>query len=783
MANILKKLFIVLALSFVIVTVVKANENRAETSDDYIFDNYDYIEDAKLASSRFTKPDDLSLVDPADYVEITSHDDLIAENTKFKLYFNEDNIGFKVLNKATNYVWSTAIDDANAGTYTGLLSSGIGIEYILTDKDMFIEANIGISETVFSAEQELTDNGINLSLSLGGYCSTRTCTRLYDAYLDGRYTLEEMEAVGFTQIGIGFDMQVELTDSGIEVSVPYDSITEEYDNILLSSIIMFPGLGATEMDSIPGYMVIPDGSGALIRYEDNQGKFNAPFEEYFFGKNYGLSDVSTSNANYKLTMPMFGAVHGVNQNAFIGIVEEGMFNARLLAYPNGANNLNYNLIFPKFDFKQVYRQSFSSDGSGGAKKYLNTSTSDIRVKYDFLKNADANYVGIAGDYRQYLLNLGELTRQNQTGDISMFLNYLMSDNENSFLGNSLVEMSTVEQVKEMYDFFIDSGVLKQTAGLMGWNDGGFSGETPAKVNFENRLGSNKSYRSLIDYISETNRVLLLNDYVFASEDTNGISYRFDVAKGSNRFKMTFQCDTCVHNDTYVLYPETTRDLALSSYDDYVKNNVEVLFMDMASVLFSYYASGNYNREDSYQYYLEVFQQYQGIGNYMYPFSYAFPYTNAFFEMPLYNSQMKYYDDVVPLMQIVLKGSIDMYSSYLNYNSLGRETLLNLIDFGMNPAYVLSYEPSSLLKETDLGRYYTTQYDLWKDTIVSEYNYVNDALKYVNGELITARVVLDYGIVRVSYSNGVDIYINYTSKDYATGLISIPAFDYVLGGVS
>jgi len=586
-ANLLKKIFIILALSLLIFTVVKASEFKSETID-YQFDNYDYIEQAKLASSRYTKPDDLSIVNPTNYVKITSHDDLIADNANYELYYNKDIISFKVLDKTTNYVWATAVDNPDAGTYTGLLSSGIGIEYILTDKDMFIEENIGIAETVFSAEEELTENGINLSLSLGGYCATRTCTRLYDAYLDGRYTLEEMKEFGFTEINIGFDLQVTLTDSGI-----------------------FPGLGATKMDYIPGYMVIPDGSGALIRYEDNQDKFNSPFEEYYFGKNYGLRDVSTSNANYNLTMPIYGAVHGVNQNAFIGIIEEGMLNARLLAYPNGAHNLDYNLIFPKFDFKQVYRQSFSSDGFGGALKYLNTSTSDIRVKFDFLKNQNANYVGIAGDYRDYLLELGDITRQSQSGDISIFMNFLMSDNENSFLGNNLVKMSTVDQVKTMYDYFINQGLLKQSVGLMGWNEGGFSGKLPAKLNFENRLGSNKSYRSLINYISQDNRVLLLNDYIFASKDTSGISYRFDVAKGSNRFKMSIECDTCVHNEIYVLYPETSRDLAVSAYNDYVDENVEVLFMRLASILFSYYNSGNYNREDSYQYYLDVLEQYKG----------------------------------------------------------------------------------------------------------------------------------------------------------------------------
>jgi hypothetical protein len=125
----------------------------------------------------------------------------------------------------------------------------------------------------------------------------------------------------------------------------------------------------------------------------------------------------------------------------------------------------------------------------------------------------------------------------------------------------------------------------------------------------------------------------------------------------------------------------------------------------------------------------------------------------------------------------------MYSSYLNFNSLGKETILNLIDFGMNPSYILTYEPSSNLKDTDIAYFYTTEFDLWKESVQEEYDYINNALKYVNGESITSRVVLDYGIVEVTYSNGVNIYINYTSNDYVVNDITIPSMDYYLGGVN
>lgn len=783
MNSLLKKSLLILCLGGIGFSIV--NANTIEQNDtDYEFSNYQFIEDAKLASSRYTRQEDFSIVDPSLYIEITEDDELITENSNFALYYKEDNVSFKVLNKNTNYVWATAIDDPDAGTYTGLLSSGIGIEYIKVQKDMFVEQNVGISDTVFIAETVLIENGIKISLNFGGYCSTRTCERLYPKYLEGDYTKEEMIDFGLTEINVGFDFIVTLNSEGINAYVPYDSIYEDNpDEIVLSTIIIFPSLGATLMDEIPGYMVIPDGAGALIRYEDNESKFIAPFEERFYGINIGLNSLRESVLNYPLSMPIFGAVHGINQNAFIGIIEEGEFNARLLSYPNGSHNLPYNLIFTKIDFKQTYRQSFSSDGTGGAMRYLDMNTSNISINYNFLSGNESTYVGIANEYKEYLINNDILSSLEKSDNIDIFIQYLMADSENSFFGSKVVKMSTVEEVLEMYKYFMDQGLVNQNVSLMGWNDGGYSGELPSDLDFENKLGSNNDFEDLIKYINIDNKVMLVNDYLFGSSDTNSLSYRQDVAKGSNRFKLELYCDSCVHKDFYVLYPSVSKKLALKDYSDYIKEDTEVLFFNIASFLFSYYDSGQYIREDALNYYIEIMEQYNGIGNYVYPYSYAYEYTTEFHGTPLYNSQLKYYDDLVPLLQIVLRGNIEMYSPYLNYNSLGREQILTLIDFGMNPSYVISSAPSSYLKDTDISNFFTTEFSLWKNSVVEEYNYINGALKYVDGEAIINREVLDLGIVRVTYANNVEIYINYTSSAYTYNSITINPMDYYVGGIN
>ncbi|MDM7320110.1 MAG: DUF5696 domain-containing protein, partial [Fervidobacterium sp.] len=40
--------------------------------------------------------------------------------------------------------------------------------------------------------------------------------------------------------------------------------------------------------------------------------------------------------------------------------------------------------------------------------------------------------------------------------------------------------------------------------------------------------------------------------------------------------------------------------------------------------------------------------------------------------------------------------------------------------------------------------------------------------------ITDRIVIKPGVVKVSYSNGYEIYINYTNKEFKDGLVVVPA---------
>lgn len=780
MFKLIKRLFIATLFLTLSIVFIHAQTHDQDPSGGSENDYYNYIEQQKLSSSLYSKPEDDTLVDPEMFISIEAEDTLVSDNDSLELYMNEETLNFKIRNKDTNYVWSTALSEPDAGNYDGLLTSGIGIEYINKEQNMSENTNIGLVDTEFTLDTTDTANGVSIDVEIGGYCSTRNCSRLYEDYQDGVYDLEHMIQLGLTEIDVAFTLDVSLTDKGITAHIPFESITQEEDEwTTLSSIILFPSLGATRLDDVPGYMVIPDGVGAVIRYEDNMGQYGTPFEERFYGENLGLASGRQSVTSYPLSMPIFGAVHGHKQHAMSGIIESGDINARLLAYPNGSANQDYNLVFPKFDIRQRYRQSFTSDGSGGARRVADTLSDDITVHYNFLSDTEATYAGIAKNYRNFLADK-DIIRPLDTEDVNIPLHtqYLMSDSRSQFIGNSVIEMTSVSSIERMIEAFNNANITNQKVSLMGWNDGGYSGHLPTNLDFENKLGSNNEFRDLI----KATDAYLLNNYIAATDATDNVTYRSDVAQGVDRFQLEDECESCTYNSHYLLYPEKTRALAMDHYEDFTEEEANMLFESLGSTVFSYYDNTIYNRSDAFNHYETIMDTYNEKAAYMYPNAYAYPYTDEFFGAPLFNSQLKYYDDLVPLLPIALSGHMDLYGQFMNFNSLGREQTLMLIDFNINPSFILSEQESNELSGTDIEYMFSTHFEKWEESVIEDYHYMNDALQYVRGEAIESRDVLEMGVVEVTYSNGVVIVINYTSQDVTYDGTTINPLDYHVGGL-
>ena len=146
-------------------------------------------------------------------------------------------------------------------------------------------------------------------------------------------------------------------------------------------------------------------------------------------------------------------------------------------------------------------------------------------------------------------------------------------------------------------------------------------------------------------------------------------------------------------------------------------------------------------------------------------------------MPLYHDRSRFITDSVPFLQILLRGYIDYYSTYLNFSTNQEIDLLKCIEYGSNLAYLISAEESYLIANTLSNHMYATHYESNKENIFEQINTATIVLNHVKNETIEDRYVVADGVVEVTYSNGVRIYVNYTSDNYKYGNIEIPTMGY------
>lgn len=200
---------------------------------------------------------------------------------------------------------------------------------------------------------------------------------------------------------------------------------------------------------------------------------------------------------------------------------------------------------------------------------------------------------------------------------------------------------------------------------------------------------------------------------------------------------------------------------------------------LGSVLFSYYDNGLYDRSDSIKTYLEMAGLFDSL-MLSQPNSYLLSETDGYLNLPITNAQYDYYTDLVPLLPIILKGSISYYTYYMNFNALGDDRLLSMVDFGVNPSYVLTEEDTYKMRYTPSADFYTTTRSLYQEEIIENYNYINDALKHVIGATIENREILETGLVKVTYSNNVIIYVNYNynTRFLPEGVVSARSYKVV-----
>lgn len=692
---------------------------------------------------------------PADYSKV-------AESDGYELYLFEPTMSIILKNKSTGSLLLSTLSEeddngANNKTWTAYMQSGIVLSAIKGTND------------TYQVDLVSCKNTIDYSYQNNGFAA-----RIY-----------------WQQYNFGLSVNVSLEGDALVVEVPEDSIVENGKDIYIGTVSLFPLLGYSYLDNKEGYMFIPDGNGALIYLDDKDRRYASGYSQMIYGADAGFTESTTEtllwnryqtvNSSEKVLAPVFGMVHTDDRLGYLAIVEGGEKRASIEAQPNGVM-VDYNRCYAKFLLRRTYIQPLNNSNSGTMTSVEADRThGNLKLRYILLSGEDAGYSGMAVAYRGYLLDKGLVQRRDV--DYRTRVDFLGTEREEFLISTRAVVMTDTDQIREIFKELQAAGVDTLLSIYKGWQKGGMYQLPVSKYKADAKIGGTGSLTDLIqDWAEAGYEVYLYNDALRANPAESNTT--FNIVKKVNKRRLEIKTRAYVYDTFNYLLPtrsDDNLDKFIKSYTSKGVNNLAVA--GISNNLFSYsYNSNYYDRiytADIYQNSIaDISEQASLILEK--PFAYLWNYTGAMIDMPLGTSDFMYEDEEVPFFSIVLKGIIPMYSEYVNFEANKQEFRLQMIESGVYPSFYITHEDSADLIYTNSADLYSTQYSTYRDTI-TEYDADFRAVAALTGDaMIVSHEKLAEGVSRVTYDNGVVIYVNYNQDAVTVDGVTVDGLSYKAG---
>lgn len=694
---------------------------------------------------------------PAAAAEINGRK-LIAQNDNYALYVNEDDLSIAVLCKANGRYMESSVsydDGKNNKTWLGAMKSALVLNLIYSNVD--------------TKQADLINDDVTKKIT----------------YNDAGFSAD----VYWSKYKIGMTLKVTLNDDGVTAEIPDESITESDSGYYIGSISMYQYMGNTYLGEKEGYMLIPDGNGALIYLDNKEGRFNSGYSATVYGTDQGFvdSEVVTllwdkyetlTDAN-KVSAPVFGMAHTAEGIAYLAVIEEGAERAAIEAYPNGVS-IDYNRVYARFIQRRLYNQPTGNTASSSSIKMTESdrSHSDLKIRYIFLSGDNADYCGMANAYRSYLLANGGLSVKEDSYHTR--IDFLGTERENWVIGTSAVVMTTIDDIREIYGELKAEGVTDILSVYKGWQKGGLYNVPIKSYSADSKIGGTKKLTALMKELEDTGvQFYLYNDVLRINPDEQNAT--FNIMKKINKRKMTEKTYRDVYEEFNILTPARSKLLISRFVKDFSKKvTARLAVAGITNNIYSYtYSNKTYTRFDCAESYADVLAKTDEDAELVLeqPFAYLWRYADAYLDMPVYTSDYIYEDESVPFLSIVLKGVIPVYSEYVNFEANKQEFLLKLVETGTYPSFYITKENSSDLIYTNSSDIYSSQYSIYKDTITAYAKELRAVNEKVSGSYIVGHEILGSGITVVTYDNGVRIYLNYGEAQASADGITLEGMTY------
>ena len=366
------------------------------------------------------------------------------------------------------------------------------------------------------------------------------------------------------------------------------------------------------------------------------------------------------------------------------------------------------------------------------------------------------------------------------------IDFLSTEREDFLIGTKAVTMTTVDDIYEIYDDLAEAGVTDLFSVYKGWQKGGLYNIPITSYKADSKIGGTKALTQLMEDAEEKGIAFYLyNEALRINPDEQNAT--FNVVKKVNKKVYEESTYKEVYDTFRFLTPTRSSTLLKKFAKSYTNQGVSNLALaGITNTLFTYtYSNVSYTRFQTAETYANAVA---GLDESLslvmeQPVAYLWKNTQSFLDVPVYVCNYLYEDESVPFLSIVLKGVMPVYADYVNFEANKEEFFLKLIETGSYPSFYITKESAAELIDTNSSDIYSSQYDIYKEEIISYTNELKAVYDAVAGAVITGHEILNNGVRIVTYSNGTKIYLNYSSAAQTVDGVSIDTMSYKVVGAN
>ena len=667
--------------------------------------------------------------------------ELAVSNDKFELYLDEKNerLAYKI--KETGDIWWSS--PVNVELDTTILDPDKG-------RDM---ASAQRKQVASTSGFKLGDVG-ETNRGETSVTYTNKCTVSWDVQSDRvvetvKYRIRNSK----NKYDILYKINYVLEDDCLYAYVDKGDIeqvnTSSLDGHILTKLEIMPYFAAADSTQ-EGYMIIPDGTGAVINY--NNGKSNyQDYAQQIYGRDYTTVPLNAPRVTQQAYMPVMATVTG--NKGVVMVATDGDANVYAHAQVCGQEKQAYNNCYFEFEVKSTDSFFMSGDSSTRLTVFEkgDIKTDRFGVRYfPVNSSSDVNYADCAEVYRNYLIKEKGLEAKATPNNNDLYLDLyggVMKDT--SILGipfNLKTEITGFDQAKEILNQFRDDGVASMTVNYNDWTNDSIKKKISTEADPSGTLGGSSDWEDLLKLDDNITVVPSMNNFTMSSSSWGYMTLTSTAIRVSNAYSRQSSYSPAFGVAEKGVSPalltpnkySTVFSEMLESYADEKLDSVG--FGYYSTRLVSDFSKSDFSsRSNTMKILTEGYQKAKDQLGTVYASganAFLLPYVNNVSNIPVYSSSFNVTDYDIPFYQMVIHGYLDYASTPVNKSSNTDEVFLLSLASGSQIHYDLTYVDADTLQDTDYDELYYTHYSGWMDMAAKQYKAAQEILAGVSDYTIT-----------------------------------------------